>query len=160
MKVNKLEERFVKMSVGTIDIYTFPMTVNDLAKISYVAVRGRDKEEGAVQRVLNKKRISSIKQYVLDGNMFVNSFVINWNDENYVPEIIDDQIIIPLVDSVAQLIDGQHRLEGLKEAVKVDESINNKTLLVSMVIGLKTKKQQRYYKYQFGAEASSQKLNI
>ena len=60
MKVNKLEERFVKMSVGTIDIYTFPMTVNDLAKISYVAVRGRDKEEGAVQRVLNKKRISSI----------------------------------------------------------------------------------------------------
>lgn len=105
MKVNKLEERFVKMSVGTIDIYTFPMTVNDLAKISYVAVRGRDKEEGAVQRVLNKKRISSIKQYVLDGNMFVNSFVINWNDENYVPEIIDDQIIIPLVDSVAQLID-------------------------------------------------------
>ena len=145
MKVNKLEERFVKMSVGTIDIYTFPMTVNDLAKISYVAVRGRDKEEGAVQRVLNKKRISSIKQYVLDGNMFVNSFVINWNDENYVPEIIDDQIIIPLVDSVAQLIDGQHRLEGLKEAVKVDESINNKTLLVSMVIGLKTKEAAKIF---------------
>lgn len=145
MKVNKLEERFVKMSVGTIDIYTFPMTVNDLAKISYVAVRGRDKEEGAVQRVLNKKRISSIKQYVLDGSMFVNSFVINWNDENYVPEIIDDQIIIPLVDSVAQLIDGQHRLEGLKEAVKVDESINNKTLLVSMVIGLKTKEAAKIF---------------
>ena len=145
MKVNKLEERFVKMSVGTIDIYTFPMTVNDLAKISYVSVRGRDKEEGAVQRVLNKKRISSIKQYVLDGNMFVNSFVINWNDENYVPEIIDDQIIIPLVDSVAQLIDGQHRLEGLKEAVKVDESINNKTLLVSMVIGLKTKEAAKIF---------------
>ena len=145
MKVNKLEERFVKMSVGTIDIYTFPMTVNDLAKISYVAVRGRDKEEGAVQRVLNKKRISSIKQYVLDGNMFVNSFVINWNDENYVPEIIDDQIIIPLVDCVAQLIDGQHRLEGLKEAVKVDESINNKTLLVSMVIGLKTKEAAKIF---------------
>jgi len=145
VKVNKLEERFVKMSVGTIDIYTFPMTVNDLAKISYVAVRGRDKEEGAVQRVLNKKRISSIKQYVLDGNMFVNSFVINWNDENYVPEIIDDQIIIPLVDSVAQLIDGQHRLEGLKEAVKVDESINNKTLLVSMVIGLKTKEAAKIF---------------
>ena len=67
------------------------------------------------------------------------------NDENYVPEIIDDQIIIPLVDSVAQLIDGQHRLEGLKEAVKVDESINNKTLLVSMVIGLKTKEAAKIF---------------
>ena len=72
-----LEEKFVKMSVGEIDIYTFPMKVKDLVKISYVTVRGRDKEEGAVQRVLNKKRIASIKQYVLDGNMFVNTFVIN-----------------------------------------------------------------------------------
>ncbi len=139
MKVKMLEENFVEMCVGTIKIYTFPMLVKDLIKISYVAVRGRDKEEGAVQRVLNKKRISSIKQYVLEGNMFVNTFVINWVDENYAPEIDAKKAIIPLVDSVAQLIDGQHRLEGLKEAVKVDEDISEKKVLVSMVIGLKTK---------------------
>ena len=142
-----LEEKFVKMSVGEIDIYTFPMKVKYLVKISYVAVRGRDKEEGAVQRVLNKKRIASIKQYVLDGNMFVNTFVINWNDVNYAPKIDakNGKILIPLIDSVAQLIDGQHRLEGLKEAVKIDENIEDKMLLVSMVIGLKTKEAAKIF---------------
>lgn len=125
--------------MGTLNIYSFPMKVKDLVKISYVAVRGRDDEEGAVQRVLNRKRIAAIKQYILDGNMFVNTFVINWNDKNYSPEIVDEKIEIPLIDSVAQLIDGQHRLEGLKEAMKVDQTISEKQILVSMVVGLGTK---------------------
>ncbi len=139
MQVRKIYEKYIAMTVGSIKLYTFSMRVKDLVKISYVAVRGRDEEEGAVQRVLNKKRISSIKQYILDGNMFVNTFVINWNDEKYMPEISDFEIEIPLVDSVAQLIDGQHRLEGLKEALKADDSISEKRIMVSMVIGLKTK---------------------
>lgn len=145
MKIKTVEANFVEMCLDTVKIYTFPMSVKDLVKISYVAVRGRDKEEGAVQRVLNKKRISSIKQYVLDGNTFVNTFVINWNDENYIPEVGAEKIVIPLVDSVAQLIDGQHRLEGLKEAIKVDESISDKKILVSMVIGLKTKEAAKIF---------------
>ncbi len=69
--------KHIKTTINGIDIYTFLMTVSDLANISYVAVRGKDDEEGAVQRVLNKQRIASIKRYVLDGNMFVNTFVIN-----------------------------------------------------------------------------------
>ena len=122
------------MDVEETQLYTFPMAVENLIKISYVAVRGRDREEGAVQRVLNKKRISSIKQYILNGNMFVNTFVINWNDEKFVPKIVDNTVEIPIVDSVAQLIDGQHRLEGLKEAIKADEEIKNKQVLVSMTL--------------------------
>ena len=145
MKVKMLIQQSVEMDMEGIKIYTFPMKVKDLVKISYVAVRGRDNEEGAVQRVLNKKRISSIKQYVLDGNMFINTFVINWNDTNYIPKIDDGKIEIPLIDSVAQLIDGQHRLEGMKEAIKIDESINEKMLLVSMVIGLGTKEAAKIF---------------
>ena len=123
MQVKTVTARYVEMEMEAIRIYTFPMKVKDLVKISYVAVRGRDKEEGAVQRVLNRKRISSIKQYILDGNMFVNTFVINWNDINYIPQVDSKSIEIPLVDSVAQLLDGQHRLEGLKEAIKLEEII-------------------------------------
>lgn len=145
MQEKKINERYVEMVIGTIKIYTFPMRVKDLVKISYVAVRGRDKEEGAVQRVLNRKRISSIKQYILEGNMFVNTFIINWNDSNYKPRCLDSQIELPLVDSAAQLLDGQHRLEGLKEAVAVDESIGEKQILVSMVIGLGTKEAAKIF---------------
>ncbi len=145
MKIPKLKVNFVEMDVEETQLYTFPMAVENLIKISYVAVRGRDREEGAVQRVLNKKRISSIKQYILNGNMFVNTFVINWNDEKFVPKIVDNTVEIPIVDSVAQLIDGQHRLEGLKEAIKADEEIKNKQVLVSMVIGLTTKEAAKIF---------------
>lgn len=145
MQVRKVNERYVEMVIGTIKIYTFPMQVRDLVKISYVAVRGRDKEEGAVQRVLNRKRISAIKQYILDGNMFVNTFIINWNDSNYKPQFFDSQIELPLVDSAAQLLDGQHRLEGLKEAMAVEENIGEKQILVSMVIGLGTKEAAKIF---------------
>lgn len=145
MQVKKVSEQYIQMVVGAVEIYTFPMQVKDLVKISYVAVRGRDEEEGAVQRVLNRKRISSIKQYILDGNMFVNTFVINWNDANYKPQFCDGKIEIPLVDSVAQLLDGQHRLEGLKEAMKVNQNIGEKQILVSMVIGLGTKEAAKIF---------------
>lgn len=145
MQVRKINQRYVEMEIGALKIYTFPMQVKDLVKISYVAVRGRDKEEGAVQRVLNRKRISSIKQYILDGNLFVNTFIINWNDVNYRPQFFDSQIELPLVDSAAQLLDGQHRLEGLKEAITVDESIGKKQILVSMVIGLGTKEAAKIF---------------
>ena len=77
--------------------------------------------------------------------MFVNTFVINWNDSNYRPEIEDDEIKIPLVDSVAQLLDGQHRLEGLKEAMKLEKNIGEKQILVSMVIGLGTKEAAKIF---------------
>lgn len=145
MQVKKVSEQYIQMVMGAVEIYTFPMQVKDLVKISYVAVRGRDEEEGAVQRVLNRKRISSIKQYILDGNMFINTFVINWNDANYKPQFCDGKIEIPLVDSVAQLLDGQHRLEGLKEAMKVNQSIGEKQILVSMVIGLGTKEAAKIF---------------
>ena len=129
MQIKKVQERYIQMQMGTVEIYTFPLQVKDLVKISYVAVRGRDEEEGAVQRVLNRKRIASIKQYILDGNMFVNTFVINWNDSNYKPEFENAEIKIPLVDSVAQL----------------EKNIGEKQILVSMVIGLGTKEAAKIF---------------
>lgn len=149
MKQRNFIENCIQMNVQmgdvNVPIYTFPINVEDLIRISYVAVRGRDDEDGAIQRVLNRKRISSIKQYILDGNMFVNTFVINWNDDNYKPKFIENQVEIPLVDSVAQLLDGQHRLEGLKEAIKEEDSIARKRVLVSMVIGLETKEAAKIF---------------
>lgn len=145
MSFRKASCKYIQMRMGVIDIYTFPIEVETLVEISYVAVRGRDKEQGAVQRVLNRKRITAIKEYILDGNMFVNTFIINWNDIKQTPEFIDDCIYIPVVNGCAQLLDGQHRLEGLKEAIKVDASIAKKEVLVSMVIGLETKEAAKIF---------------
>ena len=131
---------YVKTEINKIDFYTFSMRIKDLIKISYVSVRGKDNEAGAVQRVLNRKRIGSIKQYVLEGNMFANSFILNWNDQKMIPSIKSETFIhIPIINNAAQLIDGQHRLEGIKEAAKEDGTILEKMVLVSMAIRLDTK---------------------
>lgn len=137
--MNNFMADIISMNVNGIDVCTFTIPVKYLCTISYVAVRGKDEEEGAVQRLLNKKRISSIKQYVLDGNMFVNTFVINWVDEKNPPVIKNSKLNLTIVPSAAQLIDGQHRLVGIEEAMNVDPSIGDKVVMVTMATGLLTK---------------------
>ena len=61
----------IKVKFGEIECFTLPMKIKDVLYIYYVAVRGKDEEEGAVQRVLNKSRINSIRDFVLAGNMFL-----------------------------------------------------------------------------------------
>lgn len=131
--------KYISTKINGITIYTLIMTVKDLANISYVAVRGKDTEEGAVQRVLNRQRIMSIKNYVLDDNLFVNTFVINWTYTKSLPLITEAEIELPIIYGAAQLIDGQHRLEGIKAAITENPDLANKTIIVSLAINLETK---------------------
>lgn len=124
--------------LGGIDAYIFSMKVKDLLPIYYVAVRGRDNVEGAVQRVLNKRRIGSIKSFILEGNMFFNSFILNWTDENYPLRFENGNLQIPVIPAAAQVIDGQHRLEGLKQAVEEKAEIGEQEVTVVLVQNLRT----------------------
>jgi DGQHR domain-containing protein len=115
------------------------MKVKDVAHISYIAVRGRDHEEGSVQRVLSKRRIDSIKEFILSGNMFFNSFILNWTDSNFPPRYRNNKISIKITPAAAQMIDGQHRLAGLEAAMEEDKLVSEKEILVSLCISLSTK---------------------
>lgn len=48
--------------------------------------------------------------------MFFNTFILNWVEKSYPIEEDGDVLRIPQVSAGAQVIDGQHRLEGLKQA--------------------------------------------
>ncbi len=80
--MEQLDYECLSTHYGGIPAYTFMMKVKDVIPLYYVAVRGKDGEEGAVQRVLNTRRISSIKNYVLEGNTFFSSFVLNWTNSD------------------------------------------------------------------------------
>jgi DNA sulfur modification protein DndB len=41
-------------------------------------VRGQSTEQGAVQRVLNQRRIGSIKDFTLHGGNYPGAIVLNW----------------------------------------------------------------------------------
>ncbi|MGV1769961.1 DGQHR domain-containing protein [Agrobacterium vitis] len=136
---------YLETHFGTTPAYTFAIKARDLITLHYVAVRGRDDEEGAVQRPLNARRINGIRTYILDGNTFFNSFILNWTDENFLPSFSSNNITLPIIKSAAQVIDGQHRLAGLAQAIIVRDPIGDQELLVTLCIGLTTSNAARIF---------------
>jgi len=135
---NFISMPMLPIKMGEIDAFVFMMKVKDLDYIQYVARRGLDNEKGAVQRMLSVVRLKSIEEYVLSGNIFYTPFLINWTNEDasIVPE--NNAIKIPLVAASAQILDGQHRMAGLERAMKKDETIGEKDILVIMTNNLET----------------------
>lgn len=129
----------VAVELGDVRAFTFAMSVRDLVHIYYVAVRGKDDEEGAVQRPLSTRRIQSIKDYILEGNTFFNSFILNWTDKGHVVTVKNNRISFDLILAAAQAIDGQHRLAGLEDAMEEDESVGDRSVIVTLCLGLTTK---------------------
>ncbi|MGK7872679.1 MAG: DGQHR domain-containing protein [Xenococcaceae cyanobacterium] len=143
--LNEITARKITTTFGDIPVHTFQLKVKEAVFIHYVAVRGQDHEEGAVQRILNKRRISSIRDYILEGNNFFNTFILNWTDKKNDPKIEEDSIKIPLVNSAAQVIDGQHRLAGFKAAITEDETVGERSILVSLCMKLKTQEAAKIF---------------
>ena len=136
----KIEYKFLQASFGDTPTYTFTMKVRDVVSIYYVAVRGIDKEEGAVQRVLSKRRISDIKDFILSGHTFFNSFILNWTEDNFQPDIQDGRIVLPIQAASAQVIDGQHRIAGFEAAMEEDDSVGNRDIIITLCMHLTTQK--------------------
>jgi len=83
-----------------------------LTRISYAAVRRKDQEEGAVQRVLNTSRIAGIKDFAIRIGDFPASIVLNWVGGNMIEN--NGSVEIPDEPKIAQILDGQHRVAGLR----------------------------------------------
>lgn len=110
-----------------------------LINVSYASVRNQSQEQGAVQRILNSRRIQSIKAFTLSGGDYPGAIVLNWkNSEN--PLIKKDGALSFLQNpKSAQIIDGQHRLAGIKAAIGEDSSIQNLQLTVAIYEDLTTR---------------------
>lgn len=118
--------------------YLTKMLARDLVLISYASVRGRDKEEGAVQRLLNPRRIDSIKDFTLAGGDYPNCIILNWVNEDSPIRIRSTKLTIPLKNRSAQIIDGQHRVEGIRQAIKSRADVGKLEIPVALYIGLTT----------------------
>jgi len=98
-----------------------------LTDITYTAVRGVDEEDGAVQRVLTKNRVKSVMEFVLNGGDFPGCIVLNWQEKLAKK---NKSLIVKSKKDLAQIIDGQHRIEGIREAIKVDDSFRKLSIPV------------------------------
>ena len=114
------------------------LRARDLIQISYASVRNRDQEEGAVQRLLNPRRIDSIKEFTLNGGDYPNCIVLNWVDTKDTLTVAKGLISVPIRDRVAQIIDGQHRVEGIRAAIKARPAIGKLEIPVAFYEHLTT----------------------
>lgn len=114
------------------------MRARDLIQISYASVRNRDMEEGAVQRLLNPRRIDSIKEFTINGGDYPSSIVLNWVEEKYKLKVSKGVISVPIKDRIAQIIDGQHRVEGIRAAIKAKPEIGKLEVPVAVYEHLTT----------------------
>lgn len=110
-----------------------------LVEIAYVAVRGKDTEEGAVQRLLNPARIESVKEFALAVGVFPTALVLNWNSSTNT--LIRKNGLLYFKDKPrsAQLIDGQHRLEGIRAAIGERPTLESLQIPVAIYENLSTR---------------------
>ncbi|MDR6128822.1 DNA sulfur modification protein DndB [Sphingomonas sp. SORGH_AS802] len=115
-----------------------------LTRISYAAVRRKDEEEGAVQRVLNGARIAGIKDFALRMGDFPAAIVLNWVDDDPIVER-NGCIEIPDKPKAAQIIDGQHRVAGLRQAIEENPESGSYEIPVAIYEGLDTANSARIF---------------
>lgn len=128
---------FIEVEQGKRSFLLTALPAELVAKISYAAVRRVDNEEGAVQRILNQNRISGIAEFAKSHSSFPASIVLNWVGSSLAKR--DGKISILGKPHSAQIIDGQHRLAGLTEAMKTVATLKALMLPVAIYEGLDTK---------------------
>jgi DGQHR domain-containing protein len=130
---------FIEATQHGKSFFVTAMRAADLVSVSYVARRGVDEEEGAVQRLLNPARISGIRDFILAGGVFPTSVVLNWTDDKHKPKVKGGRILLPLGPRRAQIIDGQHRIVGMSGAIEKKRSLAAFEVPVTLYKGLSTK---------------------
>ena len=132
-----MEINYLQLTDNQVSYYLCKIKGFELIRMSYVARRGHSEEEGAVQRILNTRRISNISQFLQSGGFFPTNIILNVVDSNNVV-IKENTLTIPDEDAVAQVLDGQHRIAGMREAIKVKPEIGNIEFPCLIAVGLKT----------------------
>jgi DGQHR domain-containing protein len=126
--------------------HTFKLTsipAGLLTRITYAAVRRKDHEEGAVQRVLNGARIAGVKDFALKMGDFPASIVLNWISGPLT--INGGKIEVPDTPKMAQILDGQHRVAGLAAAIEENNAAENYEIPVAIYEGLDTPNSARIF---------------
>jgi DNA sulfur modification protein DndB len=112
------------------------MTAGHLTRVAYASVRGDTDEEGAVQRALSPRRIAGVRDFALQGGDYPNCIVLNWIGTPLA--IHAGKVLLSDEPRIAQIIDGQHRVAGLLEAIKQDKSLAKIEIPVALYQNLTT----------------------
>jgi hypothetical protein len=142
--MTKLNIPAARVRQGDLLLYTTSMKVRDLMSEGFYSVETLDPEDTeskGYQRLLNRARARKLADYVLKGqdsnDVFLPTSIflathndIKFSEENNTLEI-DSSISGPF-----SVVDGQHRLEGLRMAMEKDERVLDFEIPVNIAVSL------------------------
>src|SRR6266849_6675661 len=114
----------IRSQMGGFHCYTFSISPEYLLKISYVSHRAKGKASDVTtyQRMLNKSRLKSIREYITEDGIFPTNIVVNLDKNRLQFERIHQESTGEIENGIcgwldirpayksAWIIDGQHRL--------------------------------------------------
>lgn len=127
-----IQTNYIEISQPIGPFYVCKIRASELVNIVFsMAAYSQNGNLSGVQRKLRDDRIREIGLFCKSTNAtFPSSIILSANfnsngeyvtDEKVRWHISDDKLIIPEKLELASIIDGQHRIEGLREAIKSDE---------------------------------------
>ena len=133
-----------KVRQGALVLYTTSMKVSDLVSDGFYSVETLDPEnlnDKGYQRLLNKARAKKLADYIIKGqdsqDAFLPTSVFLATDRNIDFDSTGNTITIDVgVVGPFSVVDGQHRLEGLKMAAEKDPRVLDFEVPVNIAINL------------------------
>lgn len=128
---------------GNLSILATAMKVSDLVRPGFYSVDTLDPEDGGkgYQRLLNTARARRLADYIVAGqdtqDAFLPTSVFLATDKTLYPNAANNTVTID-TDAIGpfSVVDGQHRLEGLKMAAEKDARVLDFEVPVNIATGL------------------------
>lgn len=113
----------------------------ELAKVDRIQISDdNDMLYEGIQRKIVRKKVEKISKYLRSNDAtFPNSIILNL-DRKYFKGYKDGYLMLDENENAFTIIDGQHRIEGLKES-----NIKDFELVLSIFVGLEVKDQSRIF---------------
>lgn len=141
---NKISRPAAVVKQGNLTLYTTSLKVSDLLKPNFYSVETLDSDDDSdkgYQRLLNKARAKKLANYIVDGIETQDAFLptsifiatdknISFNEKTNTISF-DINLIGPF-----SVVDGQHRIEGLKMASQANPKVLDFEIPVNIATGL------------------------
>lgn len=135
------------------DFYITSISASKLVKIVHsIPAEFSAGQLDGVQRAINKKRIDDISRFCLtEKPLFPNTIILaaNIKDDGDLVDVEqqwyveEDRLVIPSNIKAASIVDGQHRVEGLRKAL--EEGMDDFDLVCAIYMDLPTAKQAEVF---------------
>jgi len=151
--MSKLSLPAARVRQGTLTLYATSLKVKDLLAKNFYSVETldpEDEDDSGFQRLLNKARAKKLADYILKGQDSEDAFLptsvflatdksLPFHEGDNTIEI-DTAIICPF-----SVVDGQHRIEGLRMAAEKDERVHDFEIPVVIAVKLSKLEQMCHF---------------